>query len=702
MNVVNNNINYLRENFNVDKKENEIVIALFGNPNTGKSTVFNSLTGLNQHTGNWPGKTVSSAKGRFSYKNKNYIIVDLPGTYSLFSLSQEEFVARDFICFGKPDILLVVCDANSLERNLNVLFQAMEITKNIILCVNLIDEAKKNGIKIDKEVLENELGIPVVLTSARNDFGIDNLLNTFDIVSSNKYAFNNKTIYYDDKIEKKINYIKDNINIEDINNRWLALRILDDDESLFKSFSTYSKKKYTLSIEKIKSKVDKSDLNYNLRDYFTEKNYEYANYLNQKATIKEKTIYDKDDKVDKIVTSNIFGIPIMISLLVFILWITIFGANYPSSILSDILFGFEPILLDICNTLNLPIFLTNMIVFGIYKTLAWVVSVMLPPMAIFFPFFTLLEDFGYLPRIAFNLDHLFKKVNAHGKQSLTMCMGLGCNACGVVGCRIIDSPRERLIAILTNNFVPCNGRFPILISISTIFFASNITNSFLSNLVVSISISVIIIFGILITLFVSFILSKTLLKGYSSTFTLELPPYRTPKFGRVLYTSIIDRTIFVLSRAVLISIPAGCIIWILANTHIDNTNLLTIIANFLNPIASIIGLDGFILLAFILGFPANEIVVPIILMCYLSTNTMVDVDSIASLGQILKNNNWTILTALNTMIFSLLHWPCATTILTIKKETNSIKWPILAFLIPTTIGFIVCSFTTLVYKLIGA
>ena len=338
--------------------------------------------------------------------------------------------------------------------------------------------------------------------------------------------------------------------------------------------------------------------------------------------------------------------------------------------------------------------------FGVYRTLTWVIAVMLPPMAIFFPIFTILEDLGYLPRIAFNLDHLFKKACAHGKQSLTMCMGFGCNACGVIGCRIIESPRERLIAILTNNFVPCNGRFPTLITISTIFFASYFNSSFLSSSVTALSVTLLIIFSISITLLVSFILSKTLLKGIPSTFTLELPPYRVPQFGKVIYTSIIDRTMFVLSRAIIVAIPAGVIIWIFTNIYIDNISILNHIANFLNPFAKLIGLDGFILLAFILGFPANEIVIPILIMSYLNTNTMVELDNINALGEILINNGWTHLTALNVMLFSLLHWPCSTTLLTIKKETNSIKWTFLGFLIPTIISFIVCGFTTLIYNII--
>ena len=691
-------VNYLKDMFDIDKKQDEIVVALAGNPNTGKSTIFNSLTGLNQHTGNWPGKTVSTARGYFKYKDDKYMLVDLPGTYSLFYSSEEELVARDFICFGKPDIVLVVCDANSLERNFNLLFQIMELTKNIVLCINLIDEANKNGLSIDKHYLENKLKIPVILTSARNNIGIDELLETI-YLQKYKNNFENMVLTYNKNIEDTIKPIERKLNkLNCIDSRWLSLRILDGDETIFAAMKKDLEKDDFEYIKNVKNQ-----LNYDkeiIRDELIKTNYKYAEDISKKSVKNSISSIDKDEKIDNIVTSNIFGIPIMILLLTLTLWFTIQGANYPSSFLSNMFFNIEPHIFNFFSYLNLPISLNELLVFGVYRTLTWVIAVMLPPMAIFFPIFTILEDLGYLPRIAFNLDHLFKKACAHGKQSLTMCMGFGCNACGVIGCRIIESPRERLIAILTNNFVPCNGRFPTLITISTIFFASYFNSSFLSSSVTALSVTLLIIFSISITLLVSFILSKTLLKGIPSTFTLELPPYRVPQFGKVIYTSIIDRTMFVLSRAIIVAIPAGVIIWIFTNIYIDNISILNHIANFLNPFAKLIGLDGFILLAFILGFPANEIVIPILIMSYLNTNTMVELDNINALGEILINNGWTHLTALNVMLFSLLHWPCSTTLLTIKKETNSIKWTFLGFLIPTIISFIVCGFTTLIYNII--
>ena len=696
-------IKSLEDIFNIEKKDDEFMIALAGNPNTGKSTVFNYLTGLKQHTGNWPGKTVCTARGDFSHKDINYSLIDLPGTYSLFPLSQEEIVARDFICFGNPDAVIVVCDSTCIERNLNLLFQVMELTDNVILCLNLLDEAKKKGIEINKSKLEEMLGIPVVLTAARSGYGMDELKETLNTVVHGNYKFNNKPVYYDDEIESMVNSIKDELYeiIPSINPRWLGLRLIDGDESILTSLNDYTENDILDDLNTIKSKLpdifDKSKI----RSHLSKTTYDYAKSISdQVVTVTNSKAFDRDEKIDRVVSSKIFGIPLMLLLLCGVLWLTIQGANYPSEIISNVLFAVEPKIYDLLNSMNFPIWLNEMITYGMYRTLAWVVSVMLPPMAIFFPLFTLLEDLGYLPRVAFNLDHLFKKACCHGKQCLTMCMGFGCNAAGVIGCRIIDSPRERLIAILTNNFVPCNGRFPTLIAISTIFFSSAIGSSFLSSTITALSITVLIIIGVLTTLLVSYILSKTLLKGVPSTFTLELPPYRPPQIGRVIYTSIIDRTLFVLRRSIVVAIPAGIITWIFANIYIGDISLLTYVANFLDPLGKLIGLDGFILLAFILGFPANEIVVPILIMSYMATGKMIEFDELSALGELLKNNGWTYLTALNMMLFSLLHWPCATTLLTIKKETSSLKWTALGFIIPTVIAFIVCFITTTIYNII--
>ncbi|GAA0704356.1 ferrous iron transport protein B [Paraclostridium ghonii] len=694
----------LKDMFNIDKKDNQYIIALAGNPNTGKSTVFNYLTGLRQHTGNWPGKTVCTARGDFKYNDKDFALIDLPGTYSLFAASQEEIVARDFACFGHPDAVIVVADATSLERNLNLAFQIMELTDNVILCINLVDEARKKGIFINKDIIEKELGIPVVLTSARSGEGMDNLLKTLDMVVNKSYKYNNKTIQYEENIENMLKIIEDDLSsiIPYIKSRWLGLRLIDGDTSIYESMNSYITGDYINDIDKIKSKLPPNIDKVYIRDSMSMNMYEHAKELYEKSvTIQNKNKFHRDEKIDAVITSKKFGLPLMLLMLCIILWITIEGANLPSSLLSNVLFKFEAILYNFLSSIQCPLWLNEMISYGMYRTLAWVVSVMLPPMAIFFPLFTLLEDFGYLPRVAFNLDHMFKKACCHGKQCLTMCMGFGCNAAGVIGCRIIDSPRERLIAIITNNFVPCNGRFPTLIAIATIFFTYFINNSFVSSTIVALCIALTIIFGIITTLIVSYILSKTLLKGVPSTFTLELPPYRTPKIGRVIYTSIIDRTIFVLGRAVVVAIPAGLITWIFANIYIGDMSILSLIASFLDPLARFIGLDGFILLAFILGFPANEIVIPILLMSYLATGSMVELDSLNALGEVLKDNGWTYLTAINTMLFSLLHWPCATTLWTIRKETKSLKWTVIGFLMPTFVAFLVCFSTTCIFNLFG-
>ncbi len=690
----------LKDMFDIDKGEEQYVVALAGNPNTGKSTVFNSLTGLHQHTGNWPGKTVVNARGEFSYKNKDYILVDLPGTYSLFASSVEEVVARDFVCFGNPDAVVVVTDATCLERNLNLVFQIMELSDRVILCINLIDEAKKKNIVIDASGIEEELGIPVVLTAARSGIGIGDLRETLEKVVSNKYSFNPKAITYNEQIENMVKSLQPLIEekLPLSNSRWLALRLIDGDSSIYNSMEQYLDNVDLGHLEAIASdlKVDKEKM----REYITEENYKRAEYIRDKYVREDKRAYNRDQRIDNIITSKKYGIPIMLLLLGIVFWITLEGANIPSQFLGRVLFGFQDTLTLWCEKLKVPYWLYGVTVLGLYRTLAWVVSVMLPPMAIFFPIFTLLEDLGYLPRVAFNLDHLFKKACAHGKQCLTMCMGFGCNAAGIIGCRIIESPRERMIAIITNNFVPCNGRFPTLLAITSVFFVLS-ANKLASSIIPALSITLLVVIGVLVTLLISYLLSKTILRGVPTTFTLELPPYRRPQIGRVIYTSIIDRTVFVLTRAMLVAAPAGAVTWILANIYVGDMSVLTHISSFLDPFARVIGLDGFILMAFILGLPANEIVVPIILMAYLATGSLTEFTSIESLREILLSHGWTYLTALNVLLFSLLHWPCSTTLWTIKKETGSLKWTAVAFIIPTVTALVVCFLTATIYRLLG-
>lgn len=695
-------IDTLSEMYKMDKKEGQHIFALAGNPNTGKSTVFNALTGLKQHTGNWPGKTVINTRGFFKYKDKEYILVDLPGTYSIFASSVEEEVARDFICFGNMDAVIVVTDATCLERNLNLVYQVMELTDNVILCINLIDEAKKKNIEVHGKEIEKELGIPVVLCSARSGIGLDELKEKIYRVSSGDIKPKPNIVSYQLYIENMLKEILPLVEekIKGVNSKWLSLRLIDGDKGILNTMLTNMEAKDS---EELLQKAKEVRLSYDkkeIREDITYQIYKKAEYIRDKYVTQDRTKGDRDRKIDNIITSRTFGIPIMLLILAVIFWITITGANIPSKLIADVLFNIEDRLVVWFTQIGAPNWLQGVLVLGVYRTLAWVISVMLPPMAIFFPLFTLLEDLGYLPRVAFNLDHMFKKACAHGKQCLTMCMGLGCNAAGIVGCRIIESPRERLIAILTNNFMPCNGRFPTLLAISSVFVIVGSRNKF-ANIVPAFIITLLVIIGVAITLLVSFTLSKTILKGVPSSFTLELPPYRKPQIARVLYTSIIDRTIFVLGRAIVVAAPAGAVTWILANINIDGLSILSHIANFLQPIAHLIGLDGFILMAFILGLPANEIVLPILLMSYLATGKMIDFDSLESLKQVLVNHGWTYLTTLNVMLFSLFHWPCATTLLTIKKETGSMKWTILSAAIPTVIAFVVCFITATTARIFG-
>lgn len=704
----------LSKSFKASQSTNEKVIALAGNPNVGKSTVFNNLTGLNQHTGNWPGKTVTNAHGKYRHRDMDFILVDIPGTYSLMSNSQEEEIARDFICFGNPDATVIVTDATCLERNLNLVLQTLEITHNAVVCVNLLDEAKKKKISIDLKALSKQLGIPVIGTSARSGKGLHDLMEAVYNLTNNSHistVTSPLAITYSDEIEEAIHLIEPTIHAhvkDQINSRWISLKLLDGDETIFQALQEYLECDMK-AIENLDSKITdaKKQLAANHIDQDRFRDQIVSQIVTTSQTIAEQSItfdnkkYNENDRnIDRYLTSRIFGIPIMIALLGFIFWLTIIGANVPSSLLSNALFWIEARLTEFFIWIGTPSWVHGILVLGIYRTLAWVVSVMLPPMAIFFPLFTLLEDFGYLPRIAFNLDNFFKKACSHGKQALTMCMGFGCNAAGIIGCRIIDSPREKLIAMITNNFVPCNGRFPTLIVIITMFFAGFVAGP-MQSVVSTILLTGIIVLGVVMTLVISKLLSKTILKGLPSSFTLELPPYRKPQIGKVIVRSILDRTLFVLGRAVLIAAPAGLVIWIMANIQIDQLSLLTHCAQFLNPFAKLFGLDGYILMAFILGFPANEIVIPIMIMSYMATGKITELDNINELRTLLISNGWTWLTALCTMLFSLMHWPCGTTCLTIRKESKSVKWTLISILIPTITGLTLCFIVANTVRLLG-
>ena len=606
----------------------QMVAALAGNPNVGKSTIFNGLTGLRQHTGNWAGVTVASACGEFTCNDKTCILVDLPGTYSLNTHSKEEEITRQYLSSGQADAVVVVCDATCVERGLHLLKQilSLEPIKDqgipLVLCINLCDEAQKKGIQIDFGLLEDVLQFPVVPCCAR--------------------------------CSRDLTLLKEAI----------------------------------LECGGIRGHYDCLDFS--------------PKHLAREAVHYTKINYRKrEEQIDRIITGRFTGSLLLVFLLMGVFWLTMAGANYPSRLLWNLLFSLEGRLVLWLEALKVPAPAVQALVYGTYRVLAWVVSVMLPPMAIFFPLFTLLEDLGYLPRVAFHMDRSFKRCRACGKQCLTMAMGFGCNAAGVIGCRIIDSPRERLMAILTNSLVPCNGRFPTLFTLITLFFLTGIQGSAVGSLLAALFLTAAIIGSVTATLGSSWLLSHTLLKGIPSAFTLELPPYRRPQVGKVLVRSVFDRTLFVLGRAVSIAAPAGLVIWLLANTTLGGSSLLFHLTRFFDPLGRLMGLDGVILMAFLLGWPANEIVLPIMLMAYLQSGYLVEMTDSAALLTLLTNHGWTLRTAVCMMIFCLFHWPCSTTCLTIKKETGSLKWTAAAILLPTALGFLLCVMVNLAFSALG-
>ncbi len=596
------------------------VFALAGNPNVGKSTVFNNLTGLRHHTGNWAGKTVETLSGK-GKKYGDYVLFDLPGCYSLSARSVEEELAKDYICSGSADAVIIIADAACLERNLYLVLMTLEVTSKAVLGVNMMDEAEKRRISLDLNALENELNIPVVPIIGKEGKGLKELIKKAFFVSEQKS---------------------------------IPVSPMNEDERAKR-----------------------------------------ASEIISRVMTSEGDVNAKEKKLDRFLTSRAFGFPVMALLLALLMYITVTFANYPSELLSELFSRLGAFFRKLLDSIGLGEKWVSLLVDGMYASLSWVVAVMLPPMAIFFPLFTLLEDSGYLPRVAYNLDKPFCACTSCGKQAITMCMGLGCSAVGVTGCRIIDSPRERLIAILTNCLVPCNGKFPTLLLLITIFvpFASN---GFVSASVLT----AILISCVAVTLITSKLLSKTLLSGQPSAFFLELPPYRRPSVGKILVRSLLDRTLFVLGRAACVAAPAGIVIYLCANFNVGNASVLSHITSFLDPIARPFGVDGVILAAFILGLPANEIVLPIMIMAYTASSGMSCLPSASELRETLVSCGWTGITPVCVTIMMLFHWPCSTTLITVAKETKSAKWTALSFALPTAVGALLCLAVNVIYTLI--
>lgn len=660
-------------------EEKRPCIALAGNPNTGKSTLFNALTGLKQHTGNWSGKTVGRAEGRFWLGEQEAVLVDLPGIYSLFSAGAEEACARDFLAFGDADAVAVVVDASALERHLPLALQVMELMPCCVLCLNLADEAEKKGISIDDKKLSDLTGVPVVKTAARTGRGLSDLTAALEKVMEQEPHVRHTSFH------KALP--------EDF-----AELLAEGEELLPESKNSpllldfiWQKEEDVLPDGELRNWQSRC------RAYFAGEEEALAVYRKERSLCFQKraetlasAVCQKDEgkgdttaQMDKLFLRKRTGVPLMLLLLALVFWITAVGANVPSQMLMSVFTKLGTACRSVLVSWGSPVWLESLLMDGVFLTVSWVVSVMLPPMAIFFPMFTLLEDCGLLPRIAFQLDGLFRRAGAHGKQALTLCMGFGCNAAGVTACRIIDSPRERLIAVLTNNFVPCNGRFPTILLLIAVFLS--VGKPWMSGF----ALFVVIGLSVGMTLLVSFFLSRTVLKGMPSAFVLELPPFRRPQIGQVLVRSLLDRTIFVLGRAITAAAPAGAVIWLLQRIQIGDGTLLTQIAMFLEPLGGLMGLSGPILLAFLLGLPANEIVLPILLMFYSQSGMLVEGGS--QTGAMLAANGWTWTTAVCAILFSLNHFPCATTLLTIRKETGSRKWTAISFLLPTIIGICLCA-----------
>ncbi len=651
----------------------EHIVALAGNPNVGKSTLFNRLTGLRQHTGNWTGKTVSAAEGRCG----DYRLVDLPGTYSLLPHSEEERVARDYLLRGEAEAVAVVCDACCLERNLNLVLQCRELCCRVLVCVNLLDEAERRGIRVDCAALSRGLGLPVVGVTAREKGSRDRFLAALDALWTAP-APPRRSPPYGQALEAALRRLLPLAEGESLPARWLCLRLLAGED-----LPASKALRLTAVAERAALGLTPSEIEDLLSAALSR---EAARLARLAVTGEEQAYGARDARLDRIITGKPWAFPVMLLLLLGICYLSIRGANLPSAWLNIGFSRLEGLLRQGFAALRAPPWLEGLLLDGAYQSLAAVVSVMLPPMAIFFPLFTLLEDAGFLPRVAYDLDRPFQRCRACGKQSLCMLMGLGCNAVGVTGCRIIESRRERLLAILTNSITPCNGRFPLLIALLTMFFAPAG-----SALLPAALLSLVLTGSVLVTFAATALLSKTILRGEPSPFVLELPPFRKPQVGKVLLRSLLDRSLFVLGRAAAVAAPAGARLWCLASIRPSGESLLLRLAALLDASGRFFGLDGAILLAFVLGLPANETVLPILLMLYRAAGGLGDVSGLGEIHTLLLQHGWTGLTALCTVIFTVLHWPCSTTLLTVKKETGSWKWTALADLVPTVMGLALCA-----------
>ena len=628
-----------------------------GNPNVGKSSLFNFLTHKNEHTGNWTGKTVKNAYATFSYKDTLWEVVDLPGTYSLIGESKEEKIASSFVCSLDYDLAVVVLDASNLERSIVLLLEVLDVTDRVIVCLNLMDEAKAQKIDIDLIKLQKRLNIPIVITKASEGIGCARLCDEMNHFKANSNIFK---VVHEGKINNYLELSKPYVS-HPIS--YLYQEKNHENESFSKVLRFY--KNYITREELLKSYIHSSD---SLLDNIVKRD---------KQTLKKEDIF-----WNKVLSHKFFSYLIMSLIFFLILWLTIFVSNIPSDFMFSFFSNGENFLLSFFSFL--PDFIVQPLILGGYRTFYWVISVMLPPLIIFFPLFSYLEDYGLFPRIAFNMDKPFKKCGSCGKQSLTMCMGLGCNAIGVTNTRIMEDKKMRILAILTNNFMPCNGRFPAMITMLSLFFIRD--TSLFGSFLVALGLLLIIVLGIVLTFLWTKILNHFLFKKEEVMFILELPTFRRPSVWKTFSQALKEKAFPVLKRAMLVSFPLGILIYLLASWHLGNSTFLLLLVDKLNNFGHLFGLDGAIILAFILGMPANEIVIPSLLLCYTKSNALVSYTSMESLRHILVNNGWTYITAICFLIISLCHYPCTTTLLSIKKESKSWSYTFLAFLIPTVTG----------------